>query len=68
MCDAETQTNEDDFYYHDDDEEVAVDDDVSFRDDLSFGDVALQADDRMSSSSHLFPRSGKFRKIDCSLT
>ena len=51
MCDAETQTNEDDFYYNDD-----VDDDVSFRDDLSFEqsvDVVLQSDDRMS--AHLYP-------------
>jgi hypothetical protein len=51
MCDAETQTNEDDFYYNDDD-------DLSFRDDLSFDqsgcvDVVLPSDDRMS--AHLFP-------------
>jgi len=56
MCDAETQTNEDDFYYQDD--EVAVDDDLSFRDDLSFDqsgsvDVALPSDDRLS--AQLFP-------------
>lgn len=51
MCDAETQTNEDDFFYPDD-----VDDDISFRDDLSFEqsvDAVLHPDDRMS--AHLYP-------------